>query len=83
MIFVYIPYIKYSNEWDIVFEWHTWMFMFNTQKSHSFIHNYIVIITQILLKCKIFVLHIKTSQVEKTHNLYWNYIYIVSFSFEA
>ncbi len=28
MILVRIQYLKYSNRWDIVFEWHMWMFMF-------------------------------------------------------
>jgi hypothetical protein len=35
MIFVGIQYFKYSNGWNIVFEWHTWMCMFNIQSSHS------------------------------------------------
>jgi hypothetical protein len=34
MIFIRIQYPKYSNKWNFFFEWHTWMFMFNTQKSH-------------------------------------------------
>jgi hypothetical protein len=46
MIFVHIQYLKCSNRGNIVFEWHTWMFMFNTQKSHNFIQNYITIIAQ-------------------------------------
>ncbi len=48
----------------------------STHKNHNFIQNYITIITQIQLKCKFYVLHIKTSQVKKTHHLY---IYIYSF----
>jgi len=35
-IFICIQYFKYSNGWDIIFELHTWMFMFNTQKSDCF-----------------------------------------------
>jgi hypothetical protein len=53
IIFVNIQYFKYLNRWDIIFEWHTWMFMFNTQKSHNFMQNYIMIITWIWLKCKL------------------------------
>jgi hypothetical protein len=56
------------------------MFMFNTQKLHSYIQNYIMIIAQIL-KCKLYVFYIKTSQVGKTHYLYKNYLYIVIFTF--
>jgi hypothetical protein len=60
--------------------------MLGTQKLHSFIQNYIIIIAWTQLKCKSYILHIKTSQVEKIHHLYKNhiYIYIVSFlHFEA
>ncbi len=48
------------------------MFMFHTQKLHSFTQNYIMIIVWILLNCKSYVLHIKTSQVEKKYHLYKN-----------
>ncbi len=48
----------------------------NTQKLHNFIQNYIMIIARIQLKYKLYVLHIKTSQVEKAHHLYISYIYI-------
>jgi hypothetical protein len=47
MMFVCISYLKYLNELDIIFEWHTWMFMFNTQKLHSFMQNFITIISWI------------------------------------
>jgi hypothetical protein len=53
MIFIHIQYLKYLNTRDIIFEWHTWMFMFNTQKSHNFMKNYIMIITWIWFKCKL------------------------------
>jgi hypothetical protein len=36
MIFVCIQYFKYLNKWNIIFEWHIWMFKFNTQ-NHIFI----------------------------------------------
>jgi len=38
-------------------------FIFNTQKLHNFIQNYIMTIVQILFKCKSYILHIKTSQI--------------------
>jgi hypothetical protein len=82
MIFLRIQYFKYLNGWNIFFEWHTWMFMFNTQKSHTFIQNYIMIIARIYLKCKLYLFHIKTPWVKKTYNLYnlyYIYIYIASF----
>jgi len=44
--------------------------MFNAQKLHSFIQNYITIIAQILFECKSYVLHIKASQVKKIHHFY-------------
>jgi len=69
-IFVCIQYFKYSNGWDIVFEWHMWMFMIDTQNSHSFKWIYITIIAQIYLKCKLYVLHIKTSYIKKTSYIY-------------
>jgi hypothetical protein len=31
MIFIDIQYLKYSNGQNTIFEWHTWMSMFNTQ----------------------------------------------------
>jgi len=34
MVFIGIQYPKYSNEWYIIFEWHMWMFIFNTPKLH-------------------------------------------------
>jgi hypothetical protein len=43
MIFVCNQYLQNSNIWNIVFEWHTWMFMFNSQKLHNFMQNYITI----------------------------------------
>jgi tRNA(Phe) wybutosine-synthesizing methylase Tyw3 len=52
------------------------MFIFNTQKLYSFIQNYIRIIARILLKCKSYILHIKTSQIEKTRHLYERSIYV-------
>jgi hypothetical protein len=76
MIFVSIQYLKYSNGWDIAFDWHPWMFMCNTQKSHNFIQNYTMIIAWIQLKCKSYVFHIKTSQVEKKY-LYRSNMYIL------
>lgn len=45
MIFGHIKYFKYLNGWNIVFKLHTWMFML--WKLHSFIQNYITIITHI------------------------------------
>ncbi len=76
---VCIEYLKYSNKWDFFFEWHTWMFMFHMQKLHSFTQNYIMIIVWILLKCKSYVLHIKTSQEEKKYHLYKNNMYVLPF----
>jgi hypothetical protein len=29
-IFLYIQYLLYSSRWNIIFEWHTWIFIFNT-----------------------------------------------------
>ncbi len=52
------------------------MFIFNTQKFHSFIQNYIMIIAWTYLKCKLCVFHIKTLQVENTHHFYKNNIFI-------
>jgi hypothetical protein len=76
MIFVRIQYLRYSNGWDIIFEWHTWMVMFNTKKLHNFIQNYIIIIVWIWLKCKSYIFHIQTSQVKNTYHLYKSKIYI-------
>jgi hypothetical protein len=42
-------YLYVFNIWNvqtndfIIIEWHMWMFMFNVQKMHSFIQNYITI----------------------------------------
>jgi len=52
------------------------MFMFNTQNLHNFIQNYFTIIAWIYLKCKSYILHIKTSQVEKTYHLSKSNMYI-------
>jgi hypothetical protein len=56
------------------------MFMFDTQKLHSFIFNYIIIIAQNQLKCKSYVLGIKASQV-KRHIIYikMKYIFFMPF----
>jgi len=37
--------------------------------------NYITTITQFFVKCKLYIFHIKTSQVKKIHCLYKSYIY--------
>jgi hypothetical protein len=47
MMFVHISYFKYLNKSNIVFEWYTWMFMFNTQKLRSFMQIFIMIISWI------------------------------------
>jgi hypothetical protein len=61
MILYVFKYLEYSNRWNISFEWHTWMFMFNIEKLHNFILNYIMIIVWILFKCKLYIFHINTS----------------------
>ncbi len=76
IIFVCIQYFKYSNIWNINFKCHTWMFMFNTKKLHSFIQNYITIIARMELKHKSYIFHIKMSQVKKTYHLYKSNMYI-------
>jgi hypothetical protein len=58
---VCIQYFKYQNISNIFFEWHTWMFMFNTLKLHNLMWNYIMIIAQFYLKCKLYIVHIETS----------------------
>jgi hypothetical protein len=35
MKFLCIQYFKYLNRWDIIFEWHIWMFKFNIE-NHIF-----------------------------------------------
>lgn len=44
--------------------------------------NYNTIITQIQLRCKLNIFHIKTSKIEKTHHLYKKdkYIFYVIFT---
>jgi hypothetical protein len=57
------------------------MFMFDTQKWHDF--NYIMIITRIWLKCKLYVFHIKTTHVEKTYYLYTKNMYMPFWQFQV
>jgi hypothetical protein len=47
--------------------------------------NHIMIIAQILLKCKSYVFHIKTSQVKNTYHLYKSnkYLFVLFLDFES
>jgi len=52
-----------------------------TQKSHNCIQNDITIITQIWLKCKSYIFHIKTSQLKEKNIIYIEVICIFFVSF--
>jgi hypothetical protein len=77
-IFVCIQYFKYSNDWDIIFEWQTWMFMFNTQ----WIKLFLCKITSQLLSWNVNHMHFTSNNhKQKRHIIYIKIIYILSYHF--